>query len=168
MRSGQRGTCPLSSSSECFAAEETQPITWAAGPSPLAAALAARDLVRDLVGADAALDGLRDGRSDRAEQGPETEADRGHVDLAVATLDRAHDRCGHLLRRTRSDTLWQHGAALREHPRVPDEAGEDARHADAGAVQVLAKALREAAQPELRGGVERRARRRDLPRQGVD
>jgi hypothetical protein len=35
-------------------------------------------------------------------------------------------------------------------------------------VQVLAKALREAAQAELGGAVERRAGRRDLPRQGVD
>ena len=52
-------------------------------------ALPARDLIRDLVRAEPALDGPRNGRGDGAEQRTETEPDRRHVDLVLAALGRA-------------------------------------------------------------------------------
>ena len=56
------------------------------------------------------------------------------------------------------DAARQRDAGVLEHAGVADEAGEDRRHADAGAVQLGAQRAGEAAQAELRRAVDRAAR----------
>ena len=66
------------------------------------------------------------------------------------------------------DVARQLRAGLGEHPGVADEAGEHGRDADAARPQVLAQALGEAAQAELRRRVDRRAGRARLAGQRRD
>ena len=68
-----------------------------------------------------------------------------------------------VLRRARADAGRQRRAGVGEHPGVADEAREDAGDADAVVREVLPQRQREAAQPELRRRVERRARLAALP-----
>ena len=87
---------------------------------------------------------------------------RGDVDLAAIALDRADHGRGDVVRRAGADVAGQLDVRVVEHPGVADEPGEDDADADAAPLEVLAQRLPEAAQPELRGRVER-SRRRDLP-----
>ena len=65
-------------------------------------------------------------------------------------------------RRHGADTRWEPGPGVVEHARVAHEAGEDRADADAARAQVLAQALREPTQAELRRAVDRGPRGADL------
>ena len=102
----------------------------------------------------------RRARDKRGDHRARTQGERGDVELGAVGLDRLHDRAGDVLGALGADAGRELGARLGEHAGVADEAGEDDGDADALGHEVLAQGQREAAQPELRRRVDRRARAR--------
>ena len=123
--------------------------------------LPGRDVGRDLLHRQHAVDRVGHAWGQRRGQVAGADEDRGDVDLRAARLDGAHHRSGDRLGRL-GPVAPDAGARLGEHAGVADQAREDDRHADAGPVEVLPQRRGEAAQPELRGGVDPRAVRRLL------
>ncbi len=95
---------------------------------------------------------------------PRSGADRERrdVDLAAIVLDRPDHGHGDVVRSAGADVRRKPDTRVVEHARLAYEAGEDDAHTDPGAVQIRPQRLPEAAQAELRRGVQRRAGRRRL------